>query len=221
MKGEAKELVDSFLLLDSEDACHKTKKMLKKRYGDPFAVATTCRKKLASWPKITPSDSATLRKYVDFLVQLEKIMDRIGSLRVLNDDQENRKLTSKLQRWASNRWSRLAFHWREENGTFPPFSELVKFVVKEADIACDPVLSAVSSLPLNEANDKIPFQGNKAIRPPQRRPRGVATLSTNSSKDPRSTDVIKRKPTAVIKSCYACKKEHDLDACLELIKKDD
>ena len=80
--------------------------MLKKRYGDPFAVATsTCRKKLESWPRIHPNDGAGLRKYSDFLVQCEKIMERIGSLRILNDDQENRKLVSKLPRWASNRWS--------------------------------------------------------------------------------------------------------------------
>ncbi len=33
----------------------------------------------------------------------------------------------------------MAYNWREENDSFPPFSEFVKFIVKEADIACDPV----------------------------------------------------------------------------------
>ena len=102
VKGEAKEVVDSFLLLDSEDTYGKAKEMLKKRFGDPFAVATTCRKKLESWPMIHPNDGTGLRKYADFLVQCEKMMEKIGSLRVLNDDQENRKLVSKLPRWASN-----------------------------------------------------------------------------------------------------------------------
>ena len=134
VKGEAKEVVDSFLLLDSEDAYDKAKEMLKKRFGDPFAVAATCRKKLESWPKIHPSDSTALRKYSDFLVQCQKLMEKIGSLRVLNDDHENRKLVAKLPKWASNRWSRLAFNWKEENEVFPPFSEFVKFVVKVLDI---------------------------------------------------------------------------------------
>ena len=117
VKGEAKEVVDSFLLLDSEDAYDKAKEMLKKRFGDPFAVAATCRKKLESWPKIHPNDSTALRKYSDFLVQCQK---KIGSLRVLNDDHENRKLVAKPPKWASNRWSRLAFNWKEENEVFPP-----------------------------------------------------------------------------------------------------
>ena len=37
VKGEAKEVVESFLLLDSEDAYDKAKETLKKRFGDPFA----------------------------------------------------------------------------------------------------------------------------------------------------------------------------------------
>ena len=105
VKGEAKEVVESFLLLDSEDAYDKAKETLKKRFGDPFAVVTTCRKKLEIWLKIQPNDNTGLRKYADFLVQWEKIMEKIGSLHVLNDDHENRKLAYKLPRWASNRWS--------------------------------------------------------------------------------------------------------------------
>ena len=45
-----------------------------------------------------------LRKYADLLVQCEKAMERISSLEVLNDDQENHKTTSKLPRWAAVRW---------------------------------------------------------------------------------------------------------------------
>lgn len=46
VKGGAKEVVDSFLLLDSKDAYDKAKEILKNCFGDPFAVAATCRKKL-------------------------------------------------------------------------------------------------------------------------------------------------------------------------------
>ena len=217
VKGEAKELVDSFLLLDSEDAYDKAKEMLKKRYGDQFAVATTCRKKLESWPRIHPNDGAGLRKYSDFLVQCEKIMERIGSLRVLNDDQENRKLVSKLPRWASNRWSRLAYHWKEENKGFPPFSEFVKFVVKEADIACDPVLS--SSLFSEEDSSKISSKESKIANPPRRRLQGANTFATSLSKEGKGTGERKRSPASIIKSCIICNGAHDLDVCLEFMNK--
>lgn len=42
MKGEVKEVVDSFLLLDFEDVYDKVKEMLKKRFGDFFVVVITC-----------------------------------------------------------------------------------------------------------------------------------------------------------------------------------
>ena len=216
VKGEAKEVVDSFLLLDSEDAYDKAKEMLKKRFGDPFAVAATCRKKLESWPKIHPNDSIALRKYSDFLVQCQKLMEKIGSLRVLNDDHENRKLVSKLPKWASNRWSRLAFNWKEQNEVFPPFSEFVKFVVKEADIVCDPVLS--SPPPKEEDSGRTISDRNNDKKPRfPRRPRDANAFTTSSNEERYGT--AESKPPLAVKSCFYCKKPHDLDACPEFVKK--
>ena len=218
VKGEAKEVVESFLLLDSEDAYDKAKETLKKRFGDPFAVATTCRKKLEIWPKIQPNDSTGLRKYADFLVQCEKIMEKIGSLRVLNDDHENRKLAYKLPRWASNRWSRFAFHWKEENETFPPFSEFVKFVVKEADTACDPVLS--SPLPKKEDNGRIRNERNKPKRQwlPQRKSHDVSTFKTTTTDENKGTDDEKQTPKVIVKSFIFCKTDHDLQPRTKLLR---
>ncbi|KAL9971681.1 hypothetical protein ACROYT_G017879 [Oculina patagonica] len=142
VKGKAKQVVASFLFLDSEDAYEKAKEMLPTWFGDPFVVVSSCRSKLDSWSTIHPNDGPGMRKFANYLVQCEQLMKSNGSLRVLDDDQENRKLASKLPRWASNRWRRAAFNWKEEKGTFPPFSEFVKFVVREADIACDPTLSS-------------------------------------------------------------------------------
>lgn len=216
VKGGAKEVVDSFLLLDSEDAYDKAKEMLKKRFGDPFAVAATCRKKLESWPKIHPNNSTALRKYSDFLVQCQKLMEKIGSLRVLNDDHENRKLVAKLPKWASNRWSRLAFNWKEENEVFPPFSEFVKFVVKEADIVCDPVLS---SPPLNEEDSNRTISERNKDKKPRfpRRPRDANAFTTSSNEE--KSRPAETKPPLAVKSCFYCKKSHDIDACPEFVKR--
>ena len=49
VSGEAKEVVNSFMLLDGEDAYQKAKEMLAKRFGDPFAIATAFRRKLDEW----------------------------------------------------------------------------------------------------------------------------------------------------------------------------
>lgn len=139
--GDAKELVDGFLLLDSEDAYLRAKEMLAKRFGDPFAVAASYRQKIESWSKIPANDGHGLRRFSDFLVQCENTMEKTGSLKVLNDDQENRKLISKLPKWAVDRRGRIVYQFKTEKGAFPPFSEFVKFLSREADIACDPVVS--------------------------------------------------------------------------------
>ncbi|KAK3736569.1 hypothetical protein QZH41_003143 [Actinostola sp. cb2023] len=100
--GEAKEAIDGLLLLKSDDAYQKAKEMLSKRFGDPFAIATAYRQKLEYWPKIQNSDAKGLRKFTDFLAHCEKAMEGISSLRVIDDDQENRKMTAKLPKWFTN-----------------------------------------------------------------------------------------------------------------------
>jgi len=208
--------VASFLLLGSGDAYEKAKEMLAKRFGDPFVVASGCRSRLESWPTIHPNDGPGLRRFADYLVQCEQLMKTNGSLRVLDDDQENRKLASKLPRWASNRWNRVAFNWKEEKGVFPPFSEFVKFVVREADRACDP---ALSSLPAHKGqadgnNNLHAGKRSGKLRPFQRGPLDVNTFATSSMlKNP------ERKASSGSKTCALCNKPHNIDTCYEFLKK--
>ena len=98
VSGDAKAVVEGFMLLDGDDAYERAKEQLSKRFGNSFAVASAFRKRLDDWPQIAPNDGHGLRKYADLLVQCEKAMDKISSLKVLNDDQENHKMMSKLPR---------------------------------------------------------------------------------------------------------------------------
>ena len=68
-------------------------------------------------------------------------MEKVASLKVLNDDQENQKMASKLPKWAPSRWGRIVYKWKNEKKQFTPFSEFVNYLVTEADIACDPINS--------------------------------------------------------------------------------
>jgi hypothetical protein len=68
-------------------------------------------------------------------------MEKVASLKVLNDDQQNQKMASKLPKWALLRWGRIVYKWKNEKKQFPPFLEFVNYVVTEADIACDPINS--------------------------------------------------------------------------------
>ena len=205
--GNVKEVVDGFLLLDSEDAYQKAKEMLAKRFGDPYAVAAAYRQKMESWPKIPANDGAGLRRFSDFLVQCEKAMNKIGSLKVLNNDQENCKLVSKLPKWAIDRWSCVVHQSKTERGTFPPFSEFVKFLSREVDIVCDPVISSQS---LKEDDNKKPNDDDGRSKTKFGYPRRAFGSSLFANKGNKTAG----------RTCQLCKGRHDLDKCEEFKKKD-
>ena len=222
VSGEAKSVVEGFMLLDGDDAYEKAKKQLSKRFGNSFAVASAFRKRLDGWAQVAPSDGLNLRKFADLLVQCETAMQKISSLKVLDDDQENHKMVSKLPRWAAVRWGRLVHNWKEEKDSFPPFSEFVKFVVKEADIACDPVnLRKInkeedSKRPKNQGDGA---SGRKFPIRHERNPRNIMATNKSEETDPNDTNQA-RNEGPVANSCIFCKGHHELDSCEGFCNKD-
>ena len=113
-----KDVLDGFLLFESDDTYQRAKKMLAKQFGDPYAVAAAYRERIESWSKISANDGCGLRRFSDFLVQCEKAIEKISSLKVLNDDQENHKLLSKLPKWAVDCWSRIVHQFKTNKDTY-------------------------------------------------------------------------------------------------------
>ena len=205
VSGEAKAIVEGFMSLDGDDTYERAKKQLSKRFGNSFAVASAFRKRLDEWPQVAPNDGHGLRKYADLLVQCEKAMERISSLKALDDDQENHKMMSKLPRWAAVRWGRLVYNWKEEKESFPPFSEFVKFVVKEADIACDPV--NLRKIGKDDDSKRPRNQGYGASRgkfPTQYGGRPRNTLLTKSKEDDTNDHKTTKDEGPAVNSCILC-----------------
>ena len=142
--GTAKEAVENFFLISSDNAYDEAKKLLDERFGDAYIVGNAFRDKLEKWPKIAPKDCKALQRFADFIKQCQTAMDSIGTLKCLNDDRENRKFLSKLPDWIVTRWSRIAYQWQEEKKEFPCFKVFADFLSKEAKIACNPVISLQS-----------------------------------------------------------------------------
>ena len=141
LSGSAKDAVEGYFLVCTEDAYEEAKKLLDQRYGDPFVIANAFREKLDSWQKVPSRDGDALRKYSDFLRQCETAMQITGSFHVLNNPKENRKMLAKLPDWLITRWGRKASDWKENGKGFPPFKEFIQFMIRESNIACDPVVS--------------------------------------------------------------------------------
>jgi hypothetical protein len=85
-------------------------------------------------------------------------------------------MLSKLPKWLSNRWSRVVYKSREEKNKFPPFSEFVRFLVIQSNIACDPV-----NLRSSEINDE-----NKRPKDPRRPERPYSRYRAGTEIDKRN-----------------------------------
>ncbi|MES9904690.1 MAG: DUF1759 domain-containing protein, partial [Sedimenticola sp.] len=210
LAGPVREVIEGYLLLESDEAYEEAKRTLDIRYGDPFVIANAFRDKLEKWPKVAPRDGTALQKFGDFLQQCQIAMQSIGSLSVLNDDRENRRLLTKLPDWMVSRWGRIVSRWRDENGAFPPFSEFVVFVTKEAKIACDPVTS-LQSLKTVTDDQKV----NKPVRKQDKRFYGSRSFVAETVE---SGTVNSGKMVNSV-SCTLCKKPHDLDNCRRFLAK--
>ncbi|KAK0146795.1 hypothetical protein N1851_013915 [Merluccius polli] len=169
--GTAKKAVEGFFLLGTEAAYDSAWQLLEKRFGDPFIIGKSFRDKLHGWPKVSSKDGSELREFADFLRSCEAAMPHIKTLEVLNDCNESQKILLKLPDWLVSSWNRKVMESRLAKARYPTFKELVDFLSKEADLACDPISSI-------QAVKRI--EGER-----QRQPRGqtiqAKTLSTNTA----------------------------------------
>ncbi|XP_050413224.1 uncharacterized protein LOC126827753 [Patella vulgata] len=223
LSGSARECVENYFLLSTEDAYDEAKKLLDDRFGNSFVIANAFRDKLDAWPKIHYRDGIGLRKFSDFLRQCEVAMRTTRSLCVLNDDRENKKLLKKLPDYLVSRWARIVHDWRIERMTFPPFVEFAKFIDKESNIACDPVTSLQQpGKELNQPdslryNNKSSWSSDKSHF--RRPPGNVGSFATNSSENyiPSRSKVYENAPRQPV--CFFCKDPHILDRCSVFLKK--
>ena len=204
--GQAREMIDGYLLIPTADSYKAARALLEQRFGSHFSVANAFRSKLDSWPSIQPRDGPGLRKYADFLQQCAFAMDCVPSLNILNDEHENRKMAKRLPEWLVLRWARVIADWRETHLRFPPFTEFVQLVAKEARIACDPSVSLQS----DSSQKPTVSSGNNTSKAKQ------TSHAMTIKVDPESTSSTQPKPKP---HCSLCKAEHSLDDCAQFLKK--
>lgn len=68
-------------------------------------------------------------------------MPHIRTLEVLNDCSESERILLKFPDWLVSSWNHKALEVRQTRAVYPSFKELVDFLSKEIDLACDPITS--------------------------------------------------------------------------------
>ena len=149
--GEAKQTIETLDCLGDTDIYSKAKTLLQRRYGSSFVISEAYREKIANWPKIHTKDGTSLRRLGDFLEQCLIAKSSVKGLQILDDCRENRKILEKLPANLVERWSRHIYDYDE----YPNFQTFVRFIVKEADILCNPI----TNLKLLKSDDMKGTQG--------------------------------------------------------------
>ena len=219
LSGEAKQCVENYVVLSTDMAYYEAKAQLKKRYGETFIVANAFRKKLDDWPRIHGTDGKGLQKLADFLKQCESAMKVNNYLKVLDDCKENQSILKKLPDWIVNRWARQANEWKKKKSEFPPFTEFVRFLSEEAEIATDPVTATCN---LRGASSKR-YDGE----PRAKKHVGATATAAKPVSDARQKNSVKQENTKSTddsterkrKPCILCSGDHHLNSCEDFLKK--
>ncbi|KAF0294252.1 hypothetical protein FJT64_016941 [Amphibalanus amphitrite] len=126
--GEARTVIEGFLLLRSADAYNQAKKKLYDRYGNDFIVSRTYRKKLKEWPPVRAGDGSGLRRLADYLDSCLAVSHHVSGLESLNDCNQNNEILRKLPKHIVDKWRRVVDKrlFEPDAGTqpgYPPFEE--------------------------------------------------------------------------------------------------
>ena len=140
--GPARECIEGFLSVFSNDSYRAARKMLDTRFGDKFVVTFAFREKLEKWPKIANNDCKALQKFSDFLKQIQSNLTALNTHDVLNDAKENYKMLKVLPQWIVNKWAdKIAEHQERYNDRFPPFENFVTFISAQAKRVNNPIIA--------------------------------------------------------------------------------
>ena len=194
--GPARECIEGFLSVFSNDSYRAARKMLDTRFGDKFVVTFAFREKLEKWPKIANNDCKALQKFSDFLKQIQSNLTALNTHDVLNDAKENYKMLKVLPPWIVNKWAdKIAEHQERNNDRFPPFDNFVTFISAQAKRVNNPIIAQLSSSTRSVSSS----QGTKSFSS------GVSKVVSHSTS------------TTSSRSCLSCGGSHSLQKCDKFI----
>ena len=215
--GDVKELIKSCHHLPPDVGYEEACKLLKKKFGDEYRVASAYESKALAWPSIKAEDCTALNKFAIFLSSCKNAL--AGSQYASKFDQPGniQKLIFKLPFNMRERWRRSADDIMERQFRPVEFNDLVAFMDQEARIATNPVFGNISgnAQPFFNSRKGKPLQPPIGVRSSKPKTTTFAiqvktnqsmNSEKNSGADLASSDV----PSIV---CIFCQQNHALEDC--------
>ena len=114
---------------------------MERRYGNPYTIVATYRRKIKIWPLIKPGDSAALKKFYRFLIKCQSITVDI-TWNALNTPDTLCSLLAKFPCNMKDRWNRLTYNLRRHRERDAEFADPVIFIEEETILITDPMFSS-------------------------------------------------------------------------------
>ena len=199
---KVKELIKGCLQMKGEDSSKEARRLLKKRFGDPYKIASAYTAKLSSWPAVKPNDGTGLQEFSIVLEQARNAMTGMQYMNDLNTANVMRQLWERLPRYLRSKWTERVSRIRSVKGQTASFNDFCQFVSEQADLATDPIYSKEGISKRMDAVEKYHKQSERKTK----RGRGTNFATGLSGKNGSGGN---SHPI----SCTLCSKAHHLEDC--------
>ncbi|KAJ8356650.1 hypothetical protein SKAU_G00194440 [Synaphobranchus kaupii] len=141
--GEPRDLVRSCQHMRAQQGYSEARRLLLYHYGNELKIATAYIDKAIKWPQIKSEDAKSLHSFSIFLTGCNNIMKDVEYLEEMDNPANLRIIVSKLSYRLRERWRIVAFDVQEKERRRASFSDLVKFIDRQAKIVSDPLFGDV------------------------------------------------------------------------------
>ena len=227
VKGKANDMVKGFRAMSFDSAYKEAWKLLDHRFGNPVHVAEAYKSSLRRWPQIHDGESSGIQEFSDFLVRCKEAMKTMQSMGDLDSTETLKQISSKLPSYSRVKWCWHAHETQTKKKKIVTFSDFVKFVREEAELANDPIFSPDAL----KRERKKTETGNhwrlgRGKRPSNKDESGpnasaFATLGNRNRRAPRPTSSppsLKPLGNQTDQLCPLCNGQHDLAKCSKFLK---
>ena len=172
-EGKAKSLIEFCLILDPAVGYQKGKQTLKENYGRKNVIARAYVKRLADGLKIKLDDSTGMITLAQEVQECETTLSHLNYYADLNNFDNIAKIINRLPYSTQSRWI-FSSAFIERDGCDPSFSDLVKFVKEEAEVARSSHTAVINSRSKKTTNGKIFTIKTTSVEPSQQKEKCIA-----------------------------------------------
>ena len=135
--GAARAAIRNCALIGGDEGYRQAREILVNRFGNPHLVSQKVIKELKYGKTI--SRAVDLQQLADELRMARALLESIGMLSELENQQSILDILHRCKPFITNRWRRTALDYKRIHFSYPPFGRFVEFMVEVASEACDPV----------------------------------------------------------------------------------